>query len=63
MRITPWGQVRHRDGGVIEGLYAAGNSAASPMGSSYPGAGGTLGPAFTFAYLAACHVMGNDEAL
>ncbi len=63
MRITPWGQVRHRDGGVIEGLYAAGNSAASPMGSSYPGAGGTLGPAFTFAYLAARHVMGNDEAL
>ncbi len=63
MRITPWGQVRHRDGGVIEGLYAAGNSAASPMGPSYPGAGGTLGPAFTFAYLAARHVMGNEEAL
>ena len=37
----------------IPGLYAIGNSAASSMGRYYPGAGATLGPAMTFAYIAA----------
>ncbi len=43
------------NGAPIEGLYAAGNTAASVMGGSYPGAGSTLGPAMTFAWAAAGH--------
>ncbi|MHC3125973.1 hypothetical protein OB03_01095 [Brevundimonas sp. GN22] len=37
----------------IEGLFAIGNTAASVMGQSYPGAGGTLGPAVSFGIAAA----------
>jgi 3-oxosteroid 1-dehydrogenase len=46
----------------IEGLYAVGNNAASVMGGSYPGAGSTIGPAMTFAYIAALHVTSSTEA-
>ncbi|NPA05786.1 MAG: FAD-dependent oxidoreductase [Chloroflexi bacterium] len=60
---TPWAQVRHRDDGILEGLYAAGNIAASPLGSIYPGAGGTLGPALTWAYLAALHATRASTSL
>jgi succinate dehydrogenase/fumarate reductase flavoprotein subunit len=45
------------DGVVIPGLYAAGNVMASPMGMTYGGHGGTLGPALTFGWLA-----GHDAA-
>ena len=53
LRTNTAGEVLREDGGVIEGLYAAGNSSASVMGRSYPGAGGTIGPALTFGFLAA----------
>ncbi|MFJ4457181.1 FAD-binding protein [Pseudomonas sp. NPDC089392] len=49
-------QVLREDGSAIAGLYAIGNCSASVMGTSYPGAGGTLGPAMTFAYVAANHL-------
>jgi 3-oxosteroid 1-dehydrogenase len=50
-------QVLREDGRAIPGLYAVGNCAASVMGSTYPGAGSTLGPAMTFAWIAARHAL------
>ncbi|KAF2474548.1 fumarate reductase/succinate dehydrogenase flavo protein domain-containing protein [Lindgomyces ingoldianus] len=51
------------DGGrqVIQGLYAVGNSSASVMGRTYAGPGATLGPALTFAYIAANHIIKHDD--
>ncbi|HEY8526413.1 MAG TPA: FAD-dependent oxidoreductase [Acidimicrobiales bacterium] len=50
------GRVRTWDGGVVPGLYAAGNAAANVFGPAYPGGGATIGPALTFGYLAGRHV-------
>jgi 3-oxosteroid 1-dehydrogenase len=51
-------RVLNEHGEVIEGLYAAGNTSAAVMGPTYPGAGGTIGPALTFGFLAAEHAAG-----
>ena len=50
------GQVRRRGGGVVGGLYAAGNTAANVFGWAYPSGGGTLGNGLVFGYLAGKHV-------
>ena len=56
-RTDERGRVLARSGGTIPGLWAAGNVMAAPTATVYAGAGGTLGPAMTFGYLA-----GRDAA-
>ncbi|MGW5071817.1 FAD-binding protein [Rhodococcus sp. NPDC004095] len=50
------------DDTVVPGLYAVGNTSAPVMGRSYAGAGATIGPAMTFGYVAARHIVGRDES-
>jgi len=52
--------VLREDGSTIEGLYAIGNCSAAVMGPTYPGAGGTIGPAMTFGYVVAENLFSND---
>ncbi len=44
----------------IGGLYATGVCTASAYGRVYPGAGASIGPGYTFAYIAAKHALGLD---
>ncbi|KUH67645.1 3-ketosteroid-delta-1-dehydrogenase [Mycolicibacterium novocastrense] len=56
LRTDEYARVLRADDGVIEGLYAVGNTSAAVMGRSYAGAGATIGPAMTFGYVAAKHI-------
>jgi succinate dehydrogenase/fumarate reductase flavoprotein subunit len=58
LRVDAKARVLDRQGMPIEGLYAAGNDMASLMGGHYPSGGITLGPAMTFAYIAAHDAAG-----
>jgi 3-oxosteroid 1-dehydrogenase len=49
-------RVLGQDGRPIPGLYAAGNITASVMGRRYLGAGGNIGPACTFGFVAMQHL-------
>jgi hypothetical protein len=49
------GQVRRLGGGVVGGLYAAGNTAANVFGWAYPSGGGTIANGMVFGYLAGKH--------
>jgi len=55
-QIDADGRVLRRGGGVVDGLYAAGNTAANVFGWAYPSGGGTLGNALVFGYRAGRHV-------
>lgn len=46
----------------IPGLYAAGNASGSPFGLNYPGAGGTIGPAMVFGFIAANDIAAQARA-
>jgi 3-oxosteroid 1-dehydrogenase len=56
VRTDVHGRALRDDDSIIEGLYAAGNVSSPVMGHTYPGPGGTIGPAMTFGYLAALHL-------
>ncbi len=53
--ITKDAQVKRQGGGVIDGLYAAGNTAANVFGWAYPSGGGTIGNGTVFGYRAGVH--------
>ncbi len=50
------GQVRKVGGGLIGGLYAAGNTAANCFGWAYPSGGATIANGLVFGFLAGRHV-------
>lgn len=54
-RIDADARVKSARGGVVPGLYAAGNTAANVFGQAYPSGGGTLCNAFTMGYRAGRH--------
>lgn len=53
LKVDAQARVIDTQGKPIERLYAVGNCAASPFANCYPGSGGTIGPALTFALIAA----------
>jgi len=46
----------------IPGLYAVGNASGACFGNCYPGAGGTIGPATTYGFIAANHIAGAAKS-
>ena len=56
-------RVLREDGSPIPGLYATGTTTASVMGRVYPGAGSSIGPSFTWGFVAAKHASGADNSI
>jgi 3-oxosteroid 1-dehydrogenase len=55
LRIDTNARVLAYRGGVIDGLYAAGNSSASVFGATYPSGGGPIAASATFGFIAGRH--------
>jgi 3-oxosteroid 1-dehydrogenase len=55
-------QVLDQEDGVIDGLYATGNTTATVMGRTYPGAGASIANSMVFGYVAARHAAGRKIA-
>lgn len=63
LHVSAQGQVRAAaDGLPIPGLYAAGNCSSGAIPYVYPGFGGTIGAAITFAFVAMRHAAGEPAA-
>jgi 3-oxosteroid 1-dehydrogenase len=58
VRTDASARVLRPDGSVIDGLYASGNTMAPALGRIYPGAGGPIGSAMVFSWLAALDMAG-----
>lgn len=58
IKVDKYSRVLDEAGVPIVGVYAVGNDQYNCFGGAYPGAGATLGPGFTFGYVAGRHVSG-----
>lgn len=58
LRADDRARVLREDGSVIDGLYAIGNAAANAFGTTYPGAGATIGQGLVYGYIAARDAAG-----
>lgn len=55
VRADEHGRALRPDGSAIEGLYAIGNTAGNAFGSTYPGAGATIGQGLVYGHIVAQH--------
>ncbi|KMS50547.1 3-oxosteroid 1-dehydrogenase [Novosphingobium barchaimii LL02] len=60
LRTDRHARVLNDGGAPVQGLYAVGNDQANVFAGAYPGAGATIGPAMTFAYIAGRHLAGQE---
>jgi 3-oxosteroid 1-dehydrogenase len=61
IRTDARARVLTESGEIIPGLYAVGNCSSPVMGRTYAGAGATLGPSTTFAYIAARDALPEED--